>query len=63
MTRKSTRRYLKIGPGGMGCPCCAPPQRSRRKFIKTGKLREGREAFKVERAEIEANEKPEDNRI
>ena len=52
MTSKSINKYLRIGPGGVKCPCCGPPPgRERRSFFRIGRRREEKAAFKVEQSE------------
>lgn len=46
------RRYMKfirVGPGGVDCPCCGMPAPGKRKeFFRSAKRKEKREAMKYE---------------
>lgn len=56
MERKRYMKFLRVGVGGWSCPCCAPPRGKRRELFRAARLREEREAFKVEEENLYATE-------
>lgn len=53
MARKSDQKHwLKIGPGGINCPCCAPAPGKRRHMFRKARRNADKEAFKIEKAEL-----------
>ena len=41
MANNSFKRYTRIGPGGINCPCCAPaPGKARKMFLRAAKRAE-----------------------
>jgi len=53
-TQGAYKRHARIGPGGMGCPCCAPaPGKARKRALRTAKRREREAARKDARKEID----------
>lgn len=44
------KKYLCVGPGGMGCTCCfpAPGSKDRKHQFRIAKRKEHREAFKFQ---------------
>ena len=50
MEHNRLKKFLRVGPGGMHCPCCypAPGTKERKKLIRAGRRREATDAFKIE---------------
>lgn len=50
MSPHNVRKHLMIGPGGMRCSCCFPPRgsKARKGEYRRAKLRERREAMRIE---------------
>ena len=42
-------KHLSVGPGGIKCPCCAPPPGKRKPMFRSAKRKEHAEAMKIER--------------
>lgn len=42
------KKYVRMGVGGMNCPCCFPAPGKRKGKFRTAKRKEKREAFKCE---------------
>lgn len=54
MEKSFHRKHVlnQIGPGGLGCPCCAPAPGKRAHLFRVAKRRVHREVMKVEFAEL-----------
>jgi len=46
-----TKKYLRVGPGGMNCNCCAPAPGKRKQLFRSAKRREEHDAVMIEAAE------------
>jgi len=51
------KKHLDIGPEGMKCPCCFPKpgSKDRKTLFKQAKVKEKREAFRIEELNMDCD--------
>jgi len=54
MSKKYCFKFLRVGPGGMKCNCCAPAPGKRKEMFRSAKRQLDRALMRVEKQELEA---------